>query len=233
MNDTAVLSRLPVAKMFLLGETVPYRAHQVLSQNFYRKGGDAITAFSFEMGEGISREVLDDDCLYWVLEGEAVMFAGDCRGAAYPGDCMVVPAGTPHAVDMVSRSKIMVVTVGSLVDREKAMDKERIKNINKSEVVVLRDLVAVEKDKVSSITLAQKDNLTMTVFAFDANTGIGGHSSDGDAMVNAIDGEGEITIGGVNYTLKVGESIIMPAGIPHAVNAKSKTFKMLLVVVKP
>lgn len=229
MDEAAGLSRLPVAKPFFLSETVPYRAQQVLSQNFYRKDGDAVTTFSFEAGEGISREVLDDDCLYWVLEGEVVVFSGDYKGSASTGDCMAVPAGTAHGIDMLSRSKIMVVTVGSPVEKDMTM----IKNINKSEVVVLRDLVAIEKDKVSSITLAQKDNLTVTVFAFDANTGIGAHSSDGDAMVNAIDGEGEITIGDVKYTLKAGESIVMPAGIPHAVNAKAKTFKMLLVVIKP
>lgn len=233
MNDMVALSRLPVATPFSLKETVPYRDHQVLSQNFYRKDGDALTAFSFEAGEGVSEEVLDDDCLYWLLEGDAVMFAKDKSGPARPGDCMTASAGTPHAIDMKSRSKLMVVTVGPHSNKEKGAGMEMIKNIKKSEVVTLRELVAVEKDKVSSITLAQKDNLTMTVFAFDANTGIGGHSSAGDAMVNVIDGEGEITIGDDKYTLKAGESIVMPAGIPHAVNAREKTFKMLLVVVKP
>ena len=113
------------------------------------------------------------------------------------------------------------------------MSEGLIKNIVKAESVVLKDLVAVEKDKVSSITLAQKDNLTVTVFAFDANTGIGPHTSNGDAMVNAIDGEGEISIGDDKHIVKAGQSIVMPAGISHAVNAKASTFKMLLVVVKP
>lgn len=113
------------------------------------------------------------------------------------------------------------------------MGTELMKNIAKGEVVVLKDLVSVEKDRVSSFTLAQKSNLTVTVFAFDANTGIGPHTSNGDAMVNAIDGEGEITIGNDKCTLSAGQSIVMPAGILHAVNAKAKTFKMLLIVVKP
>ena len=112
------------------------------------------------------------------------------------------------------------------------MSGELIKNITKAKAVVLRDLVTVEKDKVSSVTLAQKDNLTVTVFAFDANTGIGPQTSNGDAMVNAIDGEGEITIGNDKHLVKAGQSIVMPAGISHAVNAKDKTFKMLLIVVK-
>ena len=112
------------------------------------------------------------------------------------------------------------------------MSADLMKNIAKSSVVVLKDLVAVEKDRVSSITLAQKSNLTVTVFAFDANTEIGTHASAGDAMVNAIDGEGEITIGDEKFTLTPGQSIVMPAGIPHSVSAKNNTFKMLLIVVK-
>ena len=39
------------------------------------------------------------------------------------------------------------------------------------------------------------------------------------------------TIDGVPHTLNAGEAIIMPAGIPHAVQAVT-AFKMYLVVVK-
>lgn len=113
------------------------------------------------------------------------------------------------------------------------MGADMMKNIAKGEVVVLKDLVAVEKDKVSSLTLAQKPNLTVTVFAFDAGTGIGPHTSNGDAMVNVIDGEGEVTIGEDRFVLRAGQSIVMPAGILHAVNAGAGAFKMLLIVVKP
>lgn len=34
------------------------------------------------------------------------------------------------------------------------------------------------------------------------------------------DGEGEITINSVKYILHEGESIVMPAGLPHAVYGK-------------
>ena len=41
---------------------------------------------------------------------------------------------------------------------------------------------------------------------------------------------GRITIDGVQYLLHEGESIVMPAGHPHAVSG-AEMFKMLLVVV--
>ena len=52
----------------------------------------------------------------------------------------------------------------------------------------------------------------------------------GDAFVTCLDGIGKITIDGVEYLLHEGESIVMPAGHPHAVYGQ-EAFKMLLVVV--
>ena len=72
--------------------------------------------------------------------------------------------------------------------------------------------------------------VSITLFAFDKGEEISSHKSGGDAFVTCLDGEGEITIDGVNYTLTEGQSIVMPAGHPHAVRGKER-FKMLLVVV--
>ena len=48
--------------------------------------------------------------------------------------------------------------------------------------------------------------------------------------MTCLDGEGEITIDSVKYILHEGESIVMPAGLPHAVCGKAY-IEMLLVVV--
>ncbi len=48
--------------------------------------------------------------------------------------------------------------------------------------------------------------------------------------MTCLDGVGKITIDGVEYLLKEGESIVMPAKHPHAVYGQEQ-FKMLLVVV--
>lgn len=113
------------------------------------------------------------------------------------------------------------------------MSQELIKNIVKSQAIGLKELVDYETGQVTSLTLAQKDSLTVTVFAFDSDTGIGGHASTGDAMVCVLEGEAHITIGGAPHAVKAGEAIVMPAGIPHALDAKAGRFKMLLIVVKP
>ena len=105
-----------------------------------------------------------------------------------------------------------------------------MKNINKAEVLVLKDEVAYQEGQVVSKTLAQNDALSVTLFAFDKDEEISTHESGGDAFVTCLDGVGRITIDGVEHELQEGESIVMPAKHPHAVYGKEQ-FKMLLVVV--
>lgn len=69
----------------------------------------------------------------------------------------------------------------------------------------------------------------MTIFSFDKGEEISSHAAGGDAMVTVLDGTGKFTVGGVEYVLEAGETLIMPKGIPHAVFGL-KRFKMLLTV---
>ncbi len=107
---------------------------------------------------------------------------------------------------------------------------EMIKNISKAEVVTLREQVVCQPGQVVSRTLAQNDAVSITLFAFDKGEEISSHRSGGDAFVTCLEGVGRITVDGQQYILHEGESIVMPAGHPHAVFGQEQ-FKMLLVVV--
>ena len=69
------------------------------------------------------------------------------------------------------------------------------------------------------------------LFSFDEGQGLSEHSAPFDAVVNVLDGEANILIGGKPHILGAGELIIMPANIPHAVKAQKK-FKMLLTMIR-
>ncbi len=107
---------------------------------------------------------------------------------------------------------------------------EKMKNIPKSEVLTLGELVAYQEGQVVSRTLAQNGAVSVTLFSFDKGEEISTHESGGDAMVLCLDGVGRITIDGKDHELRRGESIVMPAGHPHAVYGQGR-FKMLLTVV--
>jgi len=107
-----------------------------------------------------------------------------------------------------------------------------IKNINHGTVLSFAGQVEYLPGQVVSKTLAQNRHHSLTLFAFDKGEEISAHDSSGDALVIALDGTGKITIDGREYLLNAGESIVMPANIPHAVYAEER-FKMFLVVSFP
>ena len=92
-----------------------------------------------------------------------------------------------------------------------------IKNLDKSTVLHLKEQIAYQPGQVVSRTLAQNEALSVTLFSFDKGEEISTHESSGDAFVTCLDGVGRITIDGVNYELREGDSIVMPARHPHAV----------------
>ena len=106
----------------------------------------------------------------------------------------------------------------------------KMKNISQAEVLVLKDQIVYQEGQVVSKTLAQNSAVSITLFSFDKGEEISTHESGGDAFVTCLDGVGKVTIDGVDYLLHEGESIVMPAGHPHAVYGE-EAFKMLLVVV--
>ena len=105
-----------------------------------------------------------------------------------------------------------------------------MKNIDKAAVLTLKEQVAYQPGQVVSKTLAQNGAVSVTLFAFDKGEEISTHASGGDAFVTCLDGVGRITVDGEEVLLHQGESIVMPAGHPHAVYGQEQ-FKMLLVVV--
>lgn len=108
--------------------------------------------------------------------------------------------------------------------------REPMKNIAKSEVLMLKEQVGYQEGQIVSKTLAQNPAVSVTLFAFDKGEEISTHESGGDAFVTCLDGVGQITIDGKDYLLREGQSIVMPAGHPHAVYGKEQ-FKMLLTVI--
>lgn len=95
----------------------------------------------------------------------------------------------------------------------------------------LESNVAYAIGSVVSKTLLKKNAGNITLFSFDAGQGLSEHTAPFDALVCILDGEAEITIGGKKLNVVTGESLIMPANVPHALHAE-KQFKMLLIMIR-
>jgi quercetin dioxygenase-like cupin family protein len=99
------------------------------------------------------------------------------------------------------------------------------------EVRRLADLVGYQEGSVVSRMLLKKKTGSVTLFAFGQGEGLSEHTAPFEALVVVLEGAAEIGVAGVPYPLGAGETITLPAGIPHTVRAATD-FKMLLVMLR-
>ena len=100
-----------------------------------------------------------------------------------------------------------------------------------SDVARINDLISYQDGAIVSRIVIKKDTGNVTLFAFDAAQELCVHTTAYDALLQAVDGEGEVSIAGKSHRLRAGDMIIMPAHHPHAVKAVSR-FKMLLTMIR-
>ena len=101
----------------------------------------------------------------------------------------------------------------------------------KGRAMVLASLVEYQQGAVVSREIMSSKAGTVSVFAFDAGEGLSEHTAPYDALVQVLEGSVEIVIGGEPLIAERGESVIMPAGVPHLLRAPER-FKMLLTLIR-
>jgi len=100
-----------------------------------------------------------------------------------------------------------------------------------AEALRLESLVEYGEGAVVSRTIAKGAAGTIAGFAFDKGQELSEHSTPVDAYVTVLDGTGTLVIDGNEVRAESGETVLMPANIPHAVLAP-EPFKMLLVMLR-
>jgi quercetin dioxygenase-like cupin family protein len=95
----------------------------------------------------------------------------------------------------------------------------------------LGELLQYQDSSVVSRVLLKNKGGTVTLFAFDQSEGLSEHTAPFEAMVFVVDGACEVEIAGEIYSVGAGETLTLPANIPHAVRAATR-FKMLLTMIR-
>lgn len=109
-------------------------------------------------------------------------------------------------------------------------DKEQVE-ASSTEVKPLAELVQYQDGSIVSRVLLKNKGGTVTLFAFGQGEGLSEHTAPFEALVFVADGEAEVEIAGEVYSVRQGETITLPANIPHAVRAMTR-FKMLLTMIR-
>jgi len=101
----------------------------------------------------------------------------------------------------------------------------------KSKIFSFNESIEYSDGGIVSKTVLKKQTGNISLFSFDKGEALSEHTAPFDAMIQVVDGRGEVIIGGKSFFLETGQSIIMPANITHAVKADEK-FKMVLTMIK-
>lgn len=109
-------------------------------------------------------------------------------------------------------------------------DKEQTQTLS-AEAKPLGELLQYQEGSIVSRVLLKNKGGTVTLFAFDQGEGLSEHTAPFEALVYVVDGEAEVEIGGEVYRVRTGETITLPANVPHAVRAATR-FKMLLTMIR-
>jgi quercetin dioxygenase-like cupin family protein len=99
------------------------------------------------------------------------------------------------------------------------------------DVDILSEMVAYQPGSVVSRKVLGGKRGNVTLFAFDRGEGLTEHTSPYAAMVVVLDGEAHVRVGGEPYRVGAGQTITLPADIPHALDAE-EPFKMMLVMIR-
>lgn len=105
------------------------------------------------------------------------------------------------------------------------------KTFEKATVLNFKKMIDYAQGGVVSKQVLKNSAGNITLFSFDKDEGLSEHSTPYDALVEVIEGVVEITIGGEKFTLSEGDSVIMPATVPHSLHGVER-FKMLLTMIK-
>lgn len=100
-----------------------------------------------------------------------------------------------------------------------------------AEAHTINEMVQYQDGAVVSRTLIKKGAGTVTLFAFDKGEALSEHTAPYEALVLVLDGAAHITVGGEAQHVLAGQTLILPASVPHALRA-DQPFKMMLVMIR-
>lgn len=90
-----------------------YQVGAVVSREVVKKPTGTVTAFAFDVGQGLSEHTAPFDALVYMLDGEAEITIAGKPIAAKAGDMVIMPANIPHALKAVKRFKMLLVMIRS------------------------------------------------------------------------------------------------------------------------
>jgi len=88
-----------------------YQDGAVVSRTVVDKPVGTITAFAFDIGEGLSEHTAPYDAIVQILDGEAEVNMEGKVQTVSAGEMVIMPANKPHSMRAVKRFKMLLVMI--------------------------------------------------------------------------------------------------------------------------
>jgi quercetin dioxygenase-like cupin family protein len=116
-----ILSNIPSAdqkdetepRVVHLADLADYQGASVVSREIIRKSTGTVTLFAFDKGQGLSEHIAPFDALVHILDGEAEITISGKKYHLVQGQMVILPANKPHALQALSRFKMLLVMIRS------------------------------------------------------------------------------------------------------------------------
>jgi len=102
--------------------------------------------------------------------------------------------------------------------------------IEKSTTHITIEIIEYIADALVIKTILRKSSGNVSVMSFDHGVGLPAKSSPFDSFAQIIEGCAEMVINGKTNSLKIGQSIVIPAGHSHYIRPSGR-FKMILTII--
>lgn len=108
-----------------------------------------------------------------------------------------------------------------------------IRNVRTSAVFNFSNLTKYNQGCIESRALIQRDDISLTLFAFDKDEEVSSYSIPGDSLITVIEGELEVIeeADNIKHKLLAGDSIIIALNSMYSYRSIIKT-KIVVTIVK-
>jgi quercetin dioxygenase-like cupin family protein len=103
----------PKPRIFQLSDLIDYQDGSVVSRQLVKKAAGNVTLFAFDANEGLSEHTAPYDALVQVLEGKTAITISGEPYVLGPGECILMPAGQPHALKAEEPFKMVLTMIRS------------------------------------------------------------------------------------------------------------------------
>ena len=99
------------AEAVKLSDLIDYGDGAVVSRTLVKKPTGTVTLFAFDEGQGLSEHTAPFDALVQVIEGEVEIRIDGNPHKVGAGELIILPQGQPHALDAMTRFKMLLTMI--------------------------------------------------------------------------------------------------------------------------